>query len=237
MKFSSSILFVAFHLKFSVPFRIQCAFGSIYFFVGNEKQTEKYGCRAVLKPNDQEDYVTEVSHNHLSMKSDNDVKNFYYKFGQIIPKLPKFTNVFFPKLEAYSASNISLEVVSALDFINMPTLQFISLYSNKLKEIPSDLFMYTPNLVFVSISRNNIQHVGSHFFDHLNLKKLKFLSTYKNPCTSEKFPHVEKGNPEQFEKVRLKFLNDCKPTRAMIKEEERKADQMSHHYLQNFRKT
>jgi Leucine-rich repeat (LRR) protein len=237
MKITTSILFAAFQLKFLVSFKIKCHFDVYGYAVGNEKLMEKYGCHAVVKPNGEENYITEVSHNHIGWKSDFDVKCFIYKHGQVIPRLPKFTSIFFPELEAFSASNVSLEVISANDFINMPkTLQVIYLYSNKLKEIPSDLFKYTPNVAAISIDRNQIQNVGSHFFNYLNLKKLRFLSTYKNSCIPNDFPNVENGNAEQFEKLRMKLLNSCKLTEAMIREEERKADEMNNHYLHHFKK-
>jgi hypothetical protein len=236
MKITTSILFVALQIKFFVSFKIKCDYKNNRFTLGNEKLFEKYGCWAELKPNGEENYITEVSHNHVGWKSDNDVKGFSYKHGQVIPRLPKFTSNFFPELEAFSASNVSLEVISANDFINMPkTLYLVFLYSNKLKEIPSDLFKYTPNVGAIAIDNNQIQHVGSHFLDYLNLKKLRLLSTSENTCTSS-FPHVENGNAEQFEKLRMKLLESCKPTEAMIREEERKADEMNNHYLHHFRK-
>jgi hypothetical protein len=221
----------------SVSFKVKCNYGIYRNLLGKEKIWENYGCNlAELKPNGEENYITEVSHNHLTLKSDNDVKGFTYQQGQVIPRLPKFTSIFFPELEAFSAKNVSLEVVSANDFINMPkTLYLVYLNFNKLKEIPSDLFKYTPNVGAIALDRNKIQHVGSHFLDYLNLKKLRLLSTFQNPCHSN-FPHVENGNAEQFEKLRMKLLNSCKPTEAMIREEERKADEMNNHYLHHFRK-
>jgi plasmid replication initiation protein len=62
MEIWSSILLVAFQLKFLIPFRIQCTFRNISFSEGRERITvKKYRCRAVLKQNNQDECVTKVS--------------------------------------------------------------------------------------------------------------------------------------------------------------------------------
>jgi hypothetical protein len=221
MRTFASIFLLLFLSQPTTSVKLQCEYGTHWVSWHNNKQTEMYGCKATFVEENEPHYVVKVSNNHRGNQSPNDVKILIYKPRQIIPKLPKLTDKFFPELLAFTATGISLEVVAAVNFINFPkTLQTVYLFKNKLKEIPSDLFTYTPNLHSIALDRNMIQHVGNHFFDFLNLKKLERFTIKLNTCT--KFPDIVNGDLKIFEKLRVELLNKCKPTDEMVRVEERK---------------
>lgn len=74
---------------------------------------QDYGCKATIVPNAEADFVTEVSRNHIDEETFDSVKIFFYSYGQNIPKLPKLGFKFYPNLEAFSASRVSLEKISS----------------------------------------------------------------------------------------------------------------------------
>ena len=194
---------------------LHCDYETIWAAWNNLKQEETYGCTGTIVYQEEKNYITSVSQNHIGTRSPNDVKMLIYKKGQIIPKLLKFTDNFYPELESFAAVDVSLEVITGEDFINFPkTLRIIYLYKNKLKEIPSNLFKYTPNLDSIALDRNKIEHVGNNFFKYLNLEKLKRFGIKSNTCTD--FQYIENGEKNLFESLRVELLNKCKPTHKMI---------------------
>jgi hypothetical protein len=236
MKTQSAFFLLVFLVKLSVTYKLACHYQKRRIEWHLENMFEEYGCKATLVPNghDHNNYVTEVSHNHTGMHSSNDVKYFGYNPGQKIPKLPKLTDKFFPAVEAFEAVEISLEVISANDFILFPkNLRMIFLYRNNLKEIPSDLFKYTQNLDTISLFESKILHVGSKFMDNINLKKLLRIDFQSNSCIN--FNPITNGEESKLNTLRSELLNKCKPTWAMISEDERNENNIKFEYMKNIR--
>lgn len=236
MKTHSAAVLLLCLVKLSVTFKIACDYEKYHLQWLDKKIFEGYACKAKLVPNghDHNNYVTEVSQNHIGMHSSEDVKLIAYYSNQKIPKLPKFTDKFFPALEVFRAVNVSLEVISANDFILFSkTLRMVYIYLNKLKEIPSDLFKYIQNLDTINLSNNKIVHVGSKFMDNINWKKLLRVDFRSNPCTN--FDVITNGEESKLNDLRNELLNKCKPTFAMISEDERKESNSKFEYMKNIR--
>lgn len=179
-----------------------------------------YACLASIKGKFdlENDFITDVSHGHLSGQSSHDVK--ILSFVTDLKRIPKLGYKFFPKLEGFYASEIGLTEISGRDLIQLPSdLKIIYLYGNKLKQIPSDLFEFTPNLEYIALNNNQIKHVGYNFVSYLNLNKLKKFAINKNLCTD--FPHILDRSKKMFEDLKTELKNNCKPTKQMIDDEAR----------------
>jgi Leucine-rich repeat (LRR) protein len=222
MKISAKLFILFLCLETSDSLTLQCEY-KFRQFTWETSLIEDYGCKATIVPDAEKSFITAVSQNHSEGMTFDDVRLLYYAREQTIPQLPKLGFKFYPKLEAFSASRVSLERISSRDFLNLPScLRIVFLYNNKLREIPSDLFRFTPNVEVVALNGNQIKHVGNNFLDSLNVKTLQKLGIFENSCTN--FEVVGMGNEKKIDELKIELKTKCQPTQQMIEEEEKLKD-------------
>jgi hypothetical protein len=215
--FLKTFIFTLF-LEMSNSLTLQCEY-KFLAFTWEIFLIQDYGCKATIVPGSEESYITDVSKNHISEKTFDDVRLLLYAHNQTVSTLPKFGLKYYPNLQAYSASNVGLEKVTSRDFLNVsPKLKIIFLYNNKIQEIPSDLFTLTPNIEYLALNGNQIKHVGLNFINSLNLATIKKLGIFGNSCTN--FEIVGADNKKKIDELKLELKEKCHPTQEMIELEE-----------------
>ena len=211
--------------KKSASLTLQCEY-KVRQFTWKESLIEDYGCKAAIVLDGEKKFITSVSQNHMEKQSFDDVRLLFYAHEQIIPALPKFGFKFFPKLEAFSASKVSLENISSRDFLKAPpSLRIVFLYGNKLREIPSDLFKYTPNIEVLALNGNQIAHIGNNFIDSLNFKSIQKFGIFENTCTD--FKLIEGVDKAKLDELKVELKEKCQPTQEMIAVEAEEANRIT----------
>lgn len=163
-----------------------------------------YSCMdATFSPScDSSPNIVGVSKNHMPGKTNEDVQMFVITTNQIIPRLPKNLDKFFPNLVAFSLPFIGLEEITSED-LRFPKLRFLYLGHNNLKSLDGDLFKYNPMLEFVAFDWNRVANVGSGLLD--SLYKLRIIYVNRNVCSTivyspGKTNHVNDAKKELKEK-------------------------------------
>jgi Leucine rich repeat len=125
--------------------------------------------------------VTDVSQNHLTGRSNEDVQGIVIE-NQALRFAPRNLNQFFPNLEAFDIYRSQIEVITKEDLENFSNLTQLNLPGNRIQSLAGNLLEGNPLLSAISFSENPIQHVDYKVFDHLeDLNTLSFMST---SCTS-----------------------------------------------------
>jgi hypothetical protein len=167
-----------------------------------------YYCEAKLIRFNDGQSVIGVSQNHLSGKSDSDVKLIKFN-NQTLDFIPQNISKFFKNIQSVDVISSSLKVVLKDDLQQFPELRFISFYDNLLETLDGDLFTYNPKLQFVSFHKNKITNVGPNLLR--SLKSLSQVHFNSNVCISQ---HA--FNPSAILDLTRNLFIKCPPTVQMI---------------------
>lgn len=94
--------------------------------------------------------------------------------------IPTNLGKIFPLLTDLHLSGNQIEKLTVEDMKQLPHLEVLSVYYNRLKSLDGDLFKYNLNLKFIDFSDNQIQHIGTGLLD--NLKNLTRVYFNRNSC-------------------------------------------------------
>lgn len=124
--------------------------------------------------------ITDVAGDHLSGKSNDDVK-FFNCVNHVVKYYPLNLTNTFKNLETVSIYNATLSEIHAEDLQQFggKLKKFWNQY-NVIEVLEADLFKFTPNVELVSFSSNKIKHVDDGVFR--DLKKLSALYLGGNLC-------------------------------------------------------
>lgn len=136
-----------------------------------------YNCGATVFLFGSGRYVTEVSQNHNSGRSNRHVTSVLIT-NQNIGFVPRGIGKFFPNLESLHMSNTGVEDISYYDIESLPMLRQLDLFSNRIQVVQTDLFWYNPRIQHVSFDSNPIRSVSASVFDfRYDLVTLNFPTT------------------------------------------------------------
>jgi hypothetical protein len=152
--------------------------------------------------------VTGVSQNHLSGKSDSDVKVINFN-NQPIDLIPQNISKFFKNIQGLSVWSTSIKSVSKNDLQQFPELRLVDFYDNLLETLDGDLFTYNPKLEFVRFHKNKITNVGLNLLT--SLKSLSYVDFNFNVCITQ-YTSTQSEIPDLIRNLAIK----CPPTVAMI---------------------
>lgn len=141
-----------------------------------------YTCDGIVINYDNSSTVTEIQGRHYPEKSDADVKGFFVNFDQVVHRIPKGIELFFPNLLALQWYYGNLTTLAAVDLQPFPSLKHAFFGWNKIMSIDGDLFRSTPNISEIYLNNNRIQNVGFNLLTSLN--ELRFVDFRVNTCTS-----------------------------------------------------
>jgi Leucine rich repeat len=128
----------------------------------------------VIRFNNTNRAVTGVSQNHLSGKSDSDVKGITFN-NQPMNFIPRNLSKYFKNIQGLEIQSASLKAVSKDDLQQFPDLRLIYFYNNLLKTLEDDLFSYNPKLQHINFSTNKITKVGPNLLGSLKcLRQAEF---------------------------------------------------------------
>lgn len=154
--------------------------------------------------------ITAVSTNHLSGRSNSDVRGLLIE-NQVLGLVPVNISGFFPNLEAISLNNCDLEEIKREDINGFSNLQQLHLKPNKITEIGNNLFEGNPGMKFISFTSNPIKNVAYNVFDDLN--ELVILDISLAKCISS-----DNSNRNDVLSVIFRISVNCPPTFKMLLE-------------------
>lgn len=198
------VIFAAFSLATSVKF--QCDFRNRnYWLTLNE-----YSCiPAALISDGNLSHVFDVTGNHSSGKTNEDVKGFEIESNhQHLNRIPKGIEKFFPNLIAFVWYDGNLTTLIADDLKPFPKLQLFSALINKLVSVDGYLFKHTPTLKVIYLNVNLLENVGFGLLDGLN--NLTNAYFQNNSCI-----HWIANSPATIQELNLKLRNQCPPLASM----------------------
>lgn len=169
----------------------------------------QYSCDiGILRSDGNITHVLGVTGNHLSEKTNVDVKAFYMFSGHShLNRIPKEINKFFPNLIALAWTFGNLTALTAEDLEPFPELQVLYAGGNKLVSLEGDLFKHTPKLEFIYFELSWIAHVGFGLLD--SLSNLKYAHFGNNRCIDAFAEHSA-----QIQELKIKLQNQCPPLDA-----------------------
>lgn len=154
--------------------------------------------------------VTEIKGQHLSDKTNDDVKKFY-SFKQSCPYLPLNLSSFFKNLDIYYVKNSNLQHVLTGDLDGFTTIRIFDMSHNPIESIKGDLFKGQTSIEIVAFYECHLKIIDPTVLDPLiNLKEGHF--DY-NPCInyrSKSSAYLEEFEIEaSFETLKMKFYENC----------------------------
>lgn len=114
--------------------------------------------------------ISDVIGTHMSGKSHSDVVAIYID-NQVVRFFPKSIETFFANVRSIWFTKILLSSISVSDLSVFKKLDTLTLKSNSLESLPSDLFQGNPLIQEVDFSYNNISRVGQNIFKPIPLLK------------------------------------------------------------------
>lgn len=156
--------------------------------------------------------VTEVSNNHMSGKTNSDVKGITINH-QNIGLVPNNLSYFFPNLESVMMENAGVTLVNRDSLRGLTKLRQLYLYWNNIPAINNDLFIDNPNVAYITFDNNRIRNIAPKVFDHLN-QLSTLLFRHSDACISE----ISDNNLEHTVWIIFRMMIYCPPTFDMIEE-------------------
>lgn len=171
---SSLLLVLISFIAFSQGIEFQCKF-QIY--------GDLYTCyEAQVTDNSNSTSLESVQGNHMSGKTNSDVKGLFVRYAKTVERWPKNIDTFFPDLEYILWQSGILSAITADDLRQHPELRTLTLYSNYIVSLNADLFQHTPKISYIVFSNNLIMNVGTDLLS--NLTELGKAGFGFNPCIS-----------------------------------------------------
>lgn len=125
-----------------------------------------------------------------------------------------FPPIFPQTLRKLDVSYTGLKILPAILFLNLHSLEQISLAGNKLKEIHENTFQHLYNLTSIDLSDNRIEQIDrSAFVGAINLYKLNLKG---NKLTSFVGEHFNTGTNLQILDLSDNLINQLSPTSFVI---------------------
>lgn len=209
------LTFLSFSLLLFLPFSnaiiIDCTYSVTTLWTVNNI----YVCSARIVVIGDLQNVTDVSQNHLTGRSNEDVRGIVIQ-SQTLRFAPRNLEQFFPNLEAFDILRSQIEEITREDLVNFPNLRQLHLDGNNIQQIDQNLLEGNPLMAAISFSNNPIRHVDYKAFDALDeLTTLAFQST---SCTNMAYTFNRGGVlhlmfmllvncPPSFAMTEAKFLN------------------------------
>jgi Leucine rich repeat len=184
---------------------LDCTYKTAFW---SQPQGTIYYCDAKVIRFNNDRFVTGVSQNHLSGKSDSDVKAIGF-YNQPMDFVPQNISTYFPNIQGFAVSSTSLKVVSKIDFEQFPDLIDTFLNNDELETIDGDLFASNPKLQYISLISNKITNVGPNLLS--SLKELRVVYFSNNICIN-----FYATNSTGVLDVARRLAHACPPTADMI---------------------
>lgn len=165
---------------------------------------EIYVCLATAEATTSSTTLEEVSGNHLSGRSNSDVRAVQTYQSPEFTRIPLGMENFFPDLLVIQFWNGNLTSVTAEDLKPYPNLRYLSLPVNHITTLDVDLFKFTTKIKDFVIPSNKIERVGENIFAFL--PELRWVNFLSNPCFS-----YYADTPEQLQYLKSNLASRCPP--------------------------
>ncbi|KAL7013002.1 hypothetical protein ACKWTF_015141 [Chironomus riparius] len=178
---SRSLLFLLLlsHIKFSISLDIYCEYEKEdwgYMTIGSIYECEVASSLSVTQKDTQIGYVGGY---HSWGFGISNVQGFHVQ-GKTMHYLPKGIAKFFANLIGLSVSGCELKEITQDDLKVFTKLKHAFLIKNEIEVIEADLFKFNPSLIYVNLNDNQIKEVHPTAFN--GLTSLKALLMNNNKC-------------------------------------------------------
>lgn len=157
--------------------------------------------------------INATAGNHIPGRSYYDVIGFD-SFEKNIEIFPHGLDNIFPSLQMISIWYGRIKEIHQSDLKSLRKLIYLSLDQNNIEVLEDGLFDYNLNLEVISLSNNKIYHIDQNVFD--NLPKLSYLCLYLNVCINK---DVRASRPMVLDVIKL-TKNQCINSRYLNDREE-----------------
>lgn len=131
-----------------------------------------YRCKINKEEISESETEIELDGEHISGKSDQDVKEIHFKYCKM-PRLPQTIINNFVNVVRLTVQSSNLKEIKKFDLQQFENLKKLNLNDNELQNLPEDLFEFTPKLEKISFACNQIENISEKVFDNLsNLKEI-----------------------------------------------------------------
>lgn len=152
--------------------------------------------------------VTDVSQNHMTGRTNDDVKGISIR-GQTLRFVPRNIDAFFPNIESLFVQQSQIQELFSKDLKNLPNLREVNMDGNLIEVISADLFEENQNITGISFSLNPMKHIDYKAFEKLpNLTTLFFSNSL---CIS----HQAWNNRAEVLRMIFLLLVNCPPSFEM----------------------
>lgn len=178
---------------------IQC-----YFNIGNLDNIliDVYYCQASIVSSENPSSVTEIRGQHLSGKSNDDVK-YVYIYGSP-STIPSGIGNFFPNLQGFLWDESNLTSLKAEDLQQFPNLISLYVRNQAIESLDGDVFKFTPKLKSINLSYNKLQNVGLGLLS--DLPELQQVNLRSNICVN-----IQADNAQQIQALKEELPTKCPP--------------------------
>lgn len=163
-----------------------------------------YSCYATIIPTGDNEFLTNVTGNHLDGRTNEDVEflDTWYQF--LLDRIPRGIATFFPNLKGIEWFTAGLKTIEAQDLEPFTNLQLLSIPNNAIISLDGDLFKHNSKLQWLSLHGNQLQRVGHNLF--AGLHDLTFANFLHNPCI-----HIVAETSEDVKNLNDKLPVSCPP--------------------------
>lgn len=172
---------------------------------------EVYYCYLWKKNFPGHDTITEISGEHESGKSNDDVNALYIRSGRC-DRVPKNFQNFYENIEGISLDTVKLKVLLKEDLEVFPKLRILEVISNELETLDGDIFKGNPNLERIDFSENKLKIIDKELL--VPVTKVTYVDFSKNVCINKKAE-----TKVQLQKLKEDLANLCAPTQQSLMHE------------------
>lgn len=144
----------------SASLSLECQYANIHWVaLGNA-----YTCNSRVTQVGSSRNVVAVSQNHMSGRTNLDVRGVMFSNQQVVSFFPLDMNRFFPNLEGIFFNLCPIRFFSRDDLRPFTRLRDFTISNGLLTTISGDVFQYAPALHIVNFAHNRITNVGTGIF-------------------------------------------------------------------------
>jgi hypothetical protein len=170
-----------------------------------------YICKATVLFLGHERNVEEVSRNHFTGNTNNDVIGLWIDKQRSVDFVPQNLTKFFPNIKQFSMSECGLKTLSSFELRQFgPNQLTFGFHFNFIEQIDHDLFESTPNVQLISFDGNKVRHIGLDAFE--STPRLTSLYLNGNFCISKTILN----NANAIRDFKFELALKCPPTVAML---------------------
>jgi Leucine-rich repeat (LRR) protein len=200
---------------------VQCSFDDITWGFDN-KQKLLYTCNitdvSITEPGTE---IKAFIGNHQQGKTNNDVTAISFEDSPV-HFFPRNLHNIFPNLLALQIDDCDLKIITRRDLVGLKNLERLTMLSNQLRSLPSDLFIGFGNLKYIWFGDNKLEFLSSKLLEPILGNQLERVNFKGNTKINAFYEPGEKGSVASLQELMKIIDQNCEPPKDKLKEEFKK---------------